>query len=99
VAVRVACQDKIAHDIGAHIVDQLILRDEFAAPGAHFALLAALDQSHELVEDHVYRLRIVPERLQAAGDGLCLDDVVGAQDVDQVVEAALELVDVIGDVG
>ena len=73
--------------------------DEVAAALGHRGALPALDDVHELEQRHDQAVRVGALRRD---DGLEAHDVavvVGAEDVDELVEAAVQLVPVVGDVG
>ena len=53
----------------------------------------------ELVQQHLHALRVVPEHARDGGVPLPRSVVVGAEDVDRTVEAAIELVHQVDDVG
>ncbi len=93
-----AAQEPVARGVGADLVEQLLEGDHLARALAHPHGLAVAEQVDELADDHV-ELPLVPER---RARGLHAGDVavvVGAPDVDDAVEAAVELVLVVGDVG
>src|SRR5205809_101308 len=85
--------------VDADLVHEGVEEDDVAAPSRHARLLAALRQVDHLVEEHLHPLGAVAEH---PGDGrvpVARAVVVGAEDVDRPIEAALELVDEVGDVG
>ncbi len=66
----------------------------------HAPRLAALEQVHELPDDQLEALGVVRrQRRERRLHARHVAVVVGAPDVDQVVEAAVHLVAVVGDVG
>ena len=88
-----------ARRVGAHFLPQLAQGHELAGAGRHLHLLALLEQHREL-----HQLDLQPRRIQAEPlrGGLQARDVavvVGAEDVDRALEAAVELVQQVGDVG
>ena len=98
-AVGLAEQKEKSHDVGADLVDQLVERDVGGLARGHFDFFAGARERDELVDDRADGRDVVAERLDRGDDLLMLGDVIGAEDVDDQVEAALELLDVIGDVG
>ena len=80
--------------------DQLVERHEVAAALGHLRLLAALDDVHELQDRDLERVGVAA-RARRSTPFIAADVavVVGAEHVDQPVEAAPDLVLVVGDVG
>ena len=76
-----------ARGVDADRVQQVVEEDDVAATLGHLLRLAAFDQVYELVDQNLERLARMPEhlgeRLQAADVAV----VVGAEHVDQPVEA------------
>ena len=60
--IGAACQQQIAHCVGAGLVDQVVERVENAAPRAHAYFLAVAHGAHQLVDDDVNFGRVVAER-------------------------------------
>src|ERR671910_294610 len=85
-----------ARGVHADLVHELVEEDDVAAPLGRLLRLAAFDDVDELVDQRLEPVRVVAEhrggRLEAGNVAV----VVGAEDVDQPVEAALELVPDIG---
>ena len=98
-AVGLAEQKEKSHHVGADLVDQLVERDVSRLARGHFNFLASARERDELVDDRVDGSDVVAERLDRGDDLLMLGDMIGAEDVDDQVETALQLLDVIGDVG
>ena len=89
-----------ARGVDADLVDQLVERDEVAAALGHRGALAALDDVDELQQRHLEPVGVGAARRRAiAFSRTDVAVVVGAEHVDEPVEAALELVPVVGDVG
>ena len=88
-----------ASRIDADLVDEVVEKDDVAAPFRHLRRLAALRQVHELVDQHLQRVARVAEHL---GERLQPADVavmVGAEDVDEPVEALRILPAHVGRIG
>ncbi len=98
-AVGFAEQKEKSHDVGADFVDQLVECDVGRLARGHFHFLASARERDELVDNRVDGSDVVAERLDGGDDLLVLGDVIGAEDVHDQIETALELLDVIGDVG
>ena len=88
-----------ADGVDSDRLDQLVERHEVAAALGHLRLLAALDDVDELQDRDLEPVGLVAERGHHALHAADVAVVVGAEDVDQAVEAAPDLVLVIGDVG
>jgi hypothetical protein len=88
-----------ARGVAADLLAQLAQGHEVAGAGGHLHLLAAAVEHRELHQQHVEPLGVVAERGQRGLHARHVAVVVGAPDVDDALEAALELVHVIGDVG
>ena len=87
-----------ARGVDAHLGEQLVERHELAGALGHRHLDAVAHEAHPGDEQHVGRVAIEAQRLGGVlepGDGAV---VVGAPDVDQLVEAAAELLDHVADV-
>ena len=93
-----AGQQEPARRVDADLGDQLVEADELARALGHLRPLAALHQVDELHDDQLELVAVTAERLEHRLDALDIAMVVGAPDVDQPVEAALALVDVVRDV-
>ena len=85
--------------VGADLVDEVVEQHEVAGPLRQPHLLAAPHERHELAEDDLELVGLVAERLHAGLQARDVAVVVGAPDVDEQLEAAGELVAVVGDVG
>ena len=87
-------QHEVAGRVHAHLVDELLERDHLARALGHAHGLAVAKQVHQLAEHDLKRAGPTPggQHGLAAGD---VAVVVGAPDVDEVVETALHLVVVI----
>ncbi len=95
-----AARDEVpARGVDADALDELAQEDDVAAPLRHPPLLAALDDVDELVDEHLHPVGVVAEHGRRSLQPSDVAVVVGAEDVDRPVEAALELVDEVGDVG
>ena len=93
-----AHEEEKAHHVRPDLVHQVVERLVGRLPRRHLDRLAAAHERDELVDEHLDPARVAAERLDAAqhvGVGV---DVVGPEDVEDEVEAALELVEVVGDV-
>ena len=93
-----ALEHEEARRVGADVVDQLVEGDEVAAALRHLRPLPALDHVDQLHDRHLERVRVEAEGREPRAQPLDVAVVVGAEDVDQPVGAAIELVAVIGDV-
>src|SRR5579872_582572 len=88
-----------ADGILADFVDHLAQGDEIAGALGHLYGFAVTQESHELDDLHVQAGLPGRHRLDRRLDALDVAAMVGAPDIDQIAEAAIELVLVIGDVG
>ena len=99
VAVVLAEQEEKPRDVNADLGHQLAERDVGRLSGRHFDPLAGARERDELVDDGADRSRVVAERSDRSDNVLVLGNVVGAEHIDDQIEAALQLVDMIGDIG
>src|SRR5215472_12824576 len=81
------------------LINKLVQRHVGRFAGRHLDLLAAAGQRHELVDDNADRTGVMPQGAHGSGYALVFRDMVGAENIDYQVEAALQFVDVVGDVG
>src|SRR2546430_7275619 len=88
-----------ARRIVPHLLAQLAQRDEFARALAHRHFLAVAVEHGELHQRNLEPARVQAESLERSLHARRVAVMVGAPDVDHAVEAALELVEVVGDVG
>ena len=88
-----------AAGVVADLAAQLAQRDELAGARGHRGLLAVAVKHGELDQRHLQLVGVEVECLDGTADARNVAVVVGAPDVDDLVEAALELVQVVGDVG
>ena len=84
---------------GADRVEQIRQQDEVAGALRQPHGLAVAHERHELAEDDLELVGLVSETTQARLQARHVAVVVGAPDVDEEVEPALELVAVVGEVG
>ena len=91
-------QERHARDVGVDAVEDVGERDDVPGTPRHPHLATVLDDLHELPENDLGLAGRETERLHARLQRLHLAVVVGAPDVDQVREAAPELVTVIREV-
>ena len=101
---RTCGQKEKSHDVGAayfvgKLLEQLVERYVSGLAGGHFNFFAAAYQRDELINNRTDGRDVVAERLDGGEDLLMLGDMIGAEHVDDQIEAALELLDVIRDVG
>ena len=94
-----ALQHEEARGVDADVVQQVVERDELAAPLRELRPLPVLEQVHELHDHELELARLATERLPRDLHPRHVAVVVGAPHVDHAVEAALALVLVVGDVG
>ena len=85
--------------IVADFVAQSAQRDEIAFAFAHGELLAAAEQTHQLHQADLERIRGAAEGHQRAAHARDVAVMIRAPDVDQQFVPALQFVEVIGDVG
>ena len=97
--VVLAEQHHEPHGIRADFVDHLAQRDEIAGAFRHLHRLAVAQQPHELHDLDVERGLAVADALHRRLHALDVAAMIGAEHVDHVEEAAIDLVLVIGDVG
>ena len=97
--VVTAPEHEPARRVDADVVEQLVEGDEVAAALRHLRPLAAFDDVDEAHDQRLEALRVGAEGLDRGAHAGHVAMVVGAEDVDQPAEAALELVPVVGDVG
>ena len=96
----VPARDEVpAGGVDADLVDQLGEEDDVAAALRHRLRLVALLEVDELVDQHLDPLRVVAEHRRRGRQPQHVPVVIGAEHVDRPVEAALELVPQVGDVG
>ncbi len=88
-----------ARRVVADLLAQLAQRDEFAGAGGHRRLLAVAIKHRELDQGDGELVGIQADGLQRALYPRDVAMVIGAPDVDDPVESAVEFVQVIGDVG
>ena len=94
-----ARREEPAGGVDADLGEQLVEGDELARPLAHRDLLAVADEADPRVEQDLDGLAVVAHRLGGVADAGDRPVVVGAPDVDEVVEAAVELLGDVADVG
>ena len=94
-----ALDHEVAGRVDADVVDQRVEGDELALALRHPRPLAALDDVDELHDRRLVGLGPVAERLERRLHPRDVAVVIAAERRDQVVEAARELVAVVGDVG
>jgi hypothetical protein len=99
VLVGLAQHVEEAGGVVAHLGAQVAQGDVLAGAGGHGGLLAVAVEHGELDQGHGQALRIDAGGGQSALHPGDVAVVVGAPDVDDAVEAPLELVQVVGDVG
>ena len=87
-----------ARGVDADAVHQLVEQHDVAATLGHALLLAVLDEVHHLIDRDLDARGVVAERLRRGLEPCRIAVVVGAEHVDGEVEAALELVDQVGEV-
>jgi len=97
-AVRSAHQEIVAGGVLADLVDHLPQGHVLARPGGHGHGLAVAQQAHELHEDDPEGVPVAAEGLDAGLQPRDVAVMVGPPDIDDRVEAPVELVLVIGDV-
>jgi hypothetical protein len=97
--VWTAVDEVPAGRVDADLVHEVVEEDDVAAPLRDLLLLPARSQVDELVEQHLDALGVIPEHARDRGVPLARAVVVGTEHVDRPVEAALELVDEVDDVG
>ena len=97
--VVAALEHEEARRVDADVVDQLVEGDEVAAALAHPPALAALDDADQLHDRRLEAIRVDAERRERRPHPRHVAVVVGAEHVDQPLVPALELVEVVGDVG
>ena len=83
----------------AHFAAQFAQGDKFARAGGHRCLLAVAVEHRELHQGHLQLVGGQVECLDGAGDAGNVAVVVGAPDIDDLVETTLEFVEMVGDVG
>ena len=91
-------QEREPGHVGADLVEHLGQLDELPAALAHADHLARPQERHQLAEDDLQPVGVVAQGLHADLEPGHVAVVVGAPDVDEAVEAPLELVAVVGDV-
>ena len=97
--VVLAVEHHEAHGVAADLIHHFAQRDELACPLRHFHRLAGAQQPDELHDLDVEFGLAAAHRRDRRLHALDVAAVIGAPDVDQVAEAAVELRCVIGDVG
>ena len=85
--------------IGPDLVDQLVEAHERPRAFAHRHGHPVAQERDPLVDHDLHALGVVAERLRRAAQAHHVAVMVGAPDVDQMVEAALELVDHVRGIG
>ena len=95
-----AARDEVpARRVDPHLVEELVEEDDVAAALRHLRRLAASGQVDELVDQHLDAVGVVAEHPRDGRVPVARAVVVGAEDVDRPVEAAVELVGEVDDVG
>ena len=87
-----------ARSIDADLVQQLVKRHELARALGHRYLFAVAHEAHPGDEQNVDRVAVEAQRLRGVLEPRDGAVVVGAPDVDQLVEAAAELLHDVADV-
>ncbi len=87
-----------ARGVVADFGTQFTQCDEFAGACGHLRLLAAAIQNRELHQQHIEPGGVIAERRERGLYARHIAVVIGAPDIDHAVEAALQLVHVVGDV-
>ena len=87
------------HGVGTNLVDHLAQRDEIARAFRHPHLLAGTQQANKLHHLDVERGLAVTDALHGRLHAFDVAAMIGAEHVDHVEEAAIDLVLMIGDVG
>src|SRR5204862_7347963 len=88
-----------ARGVGGGPVDDVSEESDVAAPLRDLARLAAARQVDELVDEYLDALGVVAEHARDRRIPVARAVVIGAEHVDRAVEAALELVGEVDDVG
>ena len=88
-----------ARGVDANLLRQLMQEDDVAAAFGDLLRLAALDDVHELVDEHLDAFGVVAEHRRGRLQARDIPVMIGAEDVDRAVEAALQLVPHVRDVG
>ena len=99
VLIRAACAVEEPCSIAPDLVDELGQRDELTCARRHRDLLALPVQHRELHEQDLELVRVEPHGLQRRTHARNVSVMIGAPDIDQVVETPLVLVAVIRDIG
>src|SRR5207249_4273586 len=93
----VARADEIpARGVDADLIHQLVEEDDVSPSFGHLAGLATFGQVNELVDEHLDLLRIVPERRRERFQPGDVAVVIGTENVDEPLEAALVLPERVG---
>src|SRR3954452_2294401 len=85
--------------VHADLVHEVVEQDDVAAPLRHLRLRAASRQVDELVEDDLEALGVVAEHSRDCRIPVARAVMVGPEDVDRAVEATLQFVHEVNDVG
>ena len=93
-----ALQQEEARGVDADVVEHVVERDELALALGHLRLLTALDQVDQLHDHELEPVALAAERLPGGQHARDVAVVVGAPRVDEAVEFAAALVEVVGDV-
>lgn len=97
-AVQRAAGEEIPRRIGADFVDEFGQRDGFPGAFGHFHGFAVPEERHHLEQVHIEVIGIVAEEFDGR---LQTDDVavmIGAPDIDQLLESAVKFILRIGDI-
>src|SRR3954467_12269872 len=97
--VGAAVDEVPTRGVDADLIHEVVEEDDVAAAARHARLLAALRQVDHLVEEHLHPLRVVAEHPRDCRVPVAGAVMIGPEDVDRAVEATLELVHEVGDVG
>ena len=90
---------KEARGVAADVFAQLLERHELTRAGRHRYLFTLFEQVGKLHQVYLEVIRDIAQRRKRGLDPRDVTVVIGTPDVDDLVESAIELVHVIGDIG
>ena len=90
---------KVARGIHAHFIVELLQRHEISAAFTHAHGFTASEQRHQLNERYAQRIRIVTQGTQGRLHPRNVTVMIRAPHIDDAIEAALQLLVMVGDVG
>ena len=96
---RLACVEDEARAVDGHLVQQIAELDRLTGTLRHGDDLSVADELDQLHQQDIELVAVVADGVHRALEAHDMTVMVGAPDVDQLLEAAVEFILVIGDIG